>query len=210
MKATETVKMHRRKFLLSSSLFLSGTAVFRASSLPAQTAPADPPESLVKGSALPQEMSSEELELVKRSSMSEDMQNFWHKGYSCSETGLMVALRFMKKPEDLVAAAAGFGGGMYHQDLCGFLTSGIMAIGFHSGNLKGDPNVVREHRMTSINEYWAWWMKTAPLHCAEIRVGREPTDFKVCQRLGRLATAKLEKLLIRSPQEVTTATGMVT
>ena len=74
MKETETVNMHRRKFLLSSSLLLSATAVLETSSLLAQTTP--------KGPDLPEALTPEELALVKNSIMSEDMQNFWHKGHS--------------------------------------------------------------------------------------------------------------------------------
>ncbi|MBN2243768.1 MAG: C_GCAxxG_C_C family protein [Acidobacteria bacterium] len=195
MKTMERMHLPRRKFILSSSLFLSGAAVLKTTSLLAQTAPAAAPASSVRGSELPEELSAQELELVKRSSMSEDMQNFWHKGYSCAETGLMVALRFMQKPEDLVWAASGFAGGMMHQDLCGFLTSGIMAIGLHAGGMKMEKNAATMQQRQKVQQYWSWWVETAPLHCAEIRGGREPMDFKVCERLGRLAAAKIESLL---------------
>jgi hypothetical protein len=184
VKAIEKVNMHRRKFLLSSSFLLSATAVLETSSLLAQTAP--------KGPDLPGALTPKELERVKDSIMSEDMQNFWHKGYSCAETVLMVALRFMKKPEDLVWAAAGFGGGMGHQDLCGFLTSGIMAIGLHTADLKMEKNSAKRYCGQAANEYWTWWLGTAPLHCPEIREGHR--DFNVCHRIGRLAAAKLESL----------------
>ena len=195
MKSIVTVNMHRRKFLLSSSLLLSGTAALKASNLLAQTTPeagtSDPP----KGLDLRETLSPEELALVKDSVMSSDMQNFWHKGYSCAETGLMVALRYMKKPEDLVWSATGFAGGLMHQDLCGFLTSGVMAIGLHAGDLKMEKNAAMMKCSQAVNEYWTWWLEKAPLHCAEIRQGRESIDFKVCERLGRLATAKVESLL---------------
>ncbi len=42
-------------------------------------------------------------------------------------------------------------------------------------------------------EFWQWWLSVAPLRCAEIREGR--TGLKVCQRLGKLAAAKIEELL---------------
>lgn len=192
MKAIEKVNMHRRKFLLTSSFLLSATAVLETSSLLAQTAPEGSPAGSPKGSDLPGALTPEELERVKDSIMSEDMKNFWHRGYSCAETVLMVALRFMKKPEDLVWAAAGFGGGMGHQDLCGFLTSGILAIGLHTGDLKVEKNSARRHCGQAVHEYWMWWLETAPLHCPEIREGHQ--DFNVCHRIGRLAAAKLESL----------------
>lgn len=191
-KATERVNMHRRKFLLSSSFLLSATAILETSSLLAQTTPEGSPAGSPKGPDLLEALTPEELALVKDSIMSEDMQNFWHKGYNCADTGLMVALRFMKKPENLVWAAAGFGGGMGHQDLCGFLTSGIMAIGLHAGDLEMENNAAKRQCGRTVHEYWTWWLQAAPLHCPEIREGHQ--DFNACHRIGRLAAAKLESL----------------
>jgi hypothetical protein len=131
--------------------------------------------------------------MVNNSTMARDMDNYWLKGYSCAECELMVVLRFMRKPEDLVWAAAGFGGGMGHQDICGFLTAGIMAIGLHAGSLKIDKKEAKALCSQKLNEYWNWWTSTAPLHCREIREGRK--DHNVCQRLGKLASAQLESLL---------------
>jgi hypothetical protein len=184
-KGNERLSMNRRKFLLSSSFLLSATAVLGTPSLLAQTTP--------KGPDLVEELSPDELVRVKDSIMSEDMQNFWGKGYSCSETGLMVALRFMKKPENLVWAAAGFGGGMGHHDLCGFLTSGIMAISLHTGDLGMERSAAKKQCGEKVREYWTWWLETAPLHCSDIREGHQ--GFNVCHRIGRLAAAKLESLL---------------
>lgn len=191
-KANESVNMNRRKFLLSSSVLLSATTILETSSLLAQTNPESSPVASPKGPVLLDALTPEELARVKDSVMSEDMQNFWGKGYSCAETGLMVALRYMKKPEDLVWAAAGFGGGMGHQDLCGFLTAGIIAIGLHTGDLEMEKRAAKAHCGQAVREYWGWWLKTAPLHCSEIREGRE--GFDVCNRIGRLGAAKLESL----------------
>ena len=185
MERDERVNMNRRKFLLSSSFLLSATTVLGTSSLLAQTTPKVP--------VLIDALTPEELARVKTSVMSEDMQNYWGKGYSCAETGLMVALRYMKKPEDLVWAAAGFGGGMGQQDLCGFLTSGIIAISLHTGDLEMEKRAAKKQCGEKVREYWTWWLETAPLHCSEIREGRQ--GFDVCSRIGRLAAEKLESLL---------------
>jgi hypothetical protein len=185
MNETEVIKMLRREFLASSPFLLLGAASLKASALPSQAAP--------RGSDLSEELNPAELEMANNSIMARDMDNFWHKGYSCAESGLMVALRLLKKPEDLVWVAGGFGGGMGHQDLCGFLTAGIMAIGLHAGSLKIDKKDAKEHCGREINDYWNWWASTAPLHCRDIREGRK--DFNVCHRLGKLASAKLENLL---------------
>lgn len=184
MEINERMNMNRRKFLLSSSFLLSATTVLGTSSLLAQTT--------TKGPNLLETLTPEELAQVESSIMSEDMNNFWGKGYSCAETGLIVALRYMKKPESLVWAASGFGGGMGQHDLCGFLTSGIMAIGFHTEDLELEKSAAKMHCGAKVREYWTWWLETAPLHCSEIREGRQ--GFNVCHRIGRLAAAKLESL----------------
>ena len=99
----------------------------------------------------------------------------------------------MKKSEDLIWFAAAFGGGLNNRDLCGFLTAGEMAIGIHSGDLKMERKAAKDICGQKSREYWKWWTSMAPLHCSEIREGR--TDSKVCQRLGKLAAAKIESLI---------------
>lgn len=192
MKANERVNMRRRKFLLSSSFLLSATTIFKTSSLLAQTTSESSPTGPPKGPDLLEALTPEELTRVKDSIMSEDMQNFWGKGYSCAETGLMVALRYMKKSEDLVWAAVGFGGGMGRQDLCGFLTSAIIAIGFHAGDLEMERSAAKKYCGEKVSEYWSWWLENAPLHCSDIREGHQ--GFNVCDRVGRLSAAKVESL----------------
>ena len=89
--------------------------------------------------------------------------------------------------------AAGFGGGMYHKDLCGFLTAGIMAIGVSVGMLNKERNDAKEIGRQKVNEYWAWWTSQAPLHCSEIRT--EETSSNVCHRLGQIAAVRIEGLI---------------
>ncbi len=185
METTKSMDIRRRAFLSSSCLLL-GAAALGAAPLAAQA--------VAGGAKLPEELSPEELALVKTSAMSEDMQNFWHKGYGCSETGLMVALRFLKKPEDLVWISSGFMGGLGRQDLCGFLTSGVMALGLYAGTLDMKKDAATARCGQLVGQYWDWWAGTAPLRCADIQGGR--WNFKICERLGRLATAKLESLML--------------
>jgi hypothetical protein len=106
---------------------------------------------------------------------------------------MAVAMRFLKKPDSLTWVAAAFGGGLNHRDLCGFLTSGEMAIGVYSGDLKLDRKAAHDICGRKSQEFWQWWLSVAPLRCAEIREGR--TDYRVCLRLGKLATAKIEELV---------------
>ena len=59
-----------------------------------------------------------------------------------------------------------------------------------------------------VKQYWQAWSSMAPLHCSEILEGRK--GYKVCDRLGRLAAAKLEQILepVKAGQ-LTTSQGSV-
>jgi hypothetical protein len=142
---------------------------------------------------LEEELTPEELKWVEQSVMAKDITHYFGEGYSCAESLFMVSLRYLKKPEELVWIAAGFGGGMYHKDLCGFLTAGIMAIGLSSGMLKKERKEAKDHCGTQVKEYWKWWQSISPLRCANIRT--EGTSSSVCRRLGQIAAAKIEDLI---------------
>ncbi len=142
---------------------------------------------------LKEELTQQEVEWVKKFSMADDIANFFGKGYSCAESLFMVALRHMKQPKELVWVASGFGGGMYHRDLCGFLTAGIMAIGVRTGMLETERKEAKEQCKQWVQAYWKWWTSLAPMKCSEIRT--EGTTSKVCRRLGQLAAAKIQELI---------------
>ncbi|MFC2156707.1 C-GCAxxG-C-C family protein [Acidobacteriota bacterium] len=142
---------------------------------------------------LPEKLSPEEKKQVQSSAMAQDLLDIFSQGYSCSESMLKVSLRHMEMNEDLVWAASGFGGGMYHKDLCGLLTGGFMAIGFAAGKLKLDREDAKKSCGESVNKYWDWWNSQTPLHCSEIR--SKGTSSGVCQRLGQLASVKVEELI---------------
>lgn len=89
--------------------------------------------------------------------------------------------------------ACGFGGGLMHKDLCGFLTSGIMALGLYAGMQQTERAEGKKLCSKSSNQYWDWWTSMAPIHCSEIRT--EGTSRKTCMRLGQLAAAKVEELI---------------
>jgi len=171
--------------LASSAFFLLGEAFLEASPFSQESVPgrADLPEELTPG----------ELELVSKSVMAKDVGNFLGKGYGCAESGLLVGIRYLKKPEDLVWLAGGFNGGLGHRDLCGFLTGGVMTIGLYAGMLQMDKTEARKACGQKVREFWDWWTSSAPLRCGEIRKSKEA--FRVCERLGRLATARLEELI---------------
>jgi hypothetical protein len=183
--------MPRRKFIASASFLAVGGRLFGVSSISSQSAQV--------AQELKKELTPEELKIVEESIMAKDLNNYFIKGYSCAESLLMVSLKFLGKSEELVWLASGFGGGLYHKDLCGFLTSGVMAIGLSSGMLKMERIEGKEHCLQKLNQYWEWWTSIAPLHCSEIRKeetnSKEETDYRVCQRLGQLAAVKIEELI---------------
>jgi len=144
-------------------------------------------------SELREELTPEEKMRVAKSSMAKELPDYFGEGYSCAESLFMVSLRFLEKPEELVWVSSGFGGGLYHRDLCGFLTAGIMAIGLSAGMIKAERKEAKEVCSQRVKEYWKWWKSEAPLRCAEIRT--EETTSKVCKRLGLMAAAKTEELL---------------
>ncbi len=99
----------------------------------------------------------------------------------------------MKESEKLAWVASGFGGGIYHKDICGYLTSGVMAIGLKGGSLEKERKEKKDHVRSAVKQYWKWWISQAPLHCSEIR--KKGTSSKVCRRLGQLAAVRIEELI---------------
>jgi len=185
MRKSENLILSRRVFIASASSLLVGSrlsAMFPFSANLSQVS-----------QELREELTPEELKMIEKSTMAEDLMNYFGKGYSCAESLLMVSLRLLGKSEDMVWAAAGYGGGLYHKDLCGFLTAGIMGIGFSAGMLKKERKVAKEYSSRLVKQYWKWWISQAPLHCSEIR--KKGTSSKVCRRLGQLSAAKVEELI---------------
>lgn len=185
MEKSHDLKLSRRGFIGSASGFMLGSCLLDFAPLRLYEE--------VSLQELKEELTPEEQKLVEKSTMAQDLMNYFGKGYSCAESLFMISLRFLKKPEDLVWVASGFGGGMYNKDLCGFLTSGIMAIGLRAGMLEKDREGKKDFVKSLVNLYWKWWTSQAPLHCSEIR--KKGTSSKVCRRLGQLAAVKIEKLI---------------
>jgi len=185
MQKLKSVGLSRRKFIATASGLMIGNAFFPLSSplrLDSQVA------QKAKG-----DLSAEDLEWIKKSSMAKELNKYFGQGYSCAESVVVVSLRYLDKPEELVWAAAGFGGGLYHKDLCGFLTGGIMGIGFASSLLDKPRREAKEFCGDLVKEYWKWWESRFPLHCSEIRT--KGTGSDVCLNMGLLSAAKVEELV---------------
>ena len=104
------------------------------------------------------ELSEAELKRVENSIMAQDLQNiFSSRKYSCAESILLATLHYLNEPDELVWAAAGFGGGMGQRDLCGFLTGGIMGIGFAAGKMDVSRDKAKEYCSQAVKKYWIWW-----------------------------------------------------
>lgn len=185
MKRTMSSVMPRREFLSSGSLGITGSCLL--SLFPCRL------EALQAAPDLPRELTSSELESVEKSALARDLENYFGKGYSCAESLLMAGLRHLRLSEKLVWAAAGFGGGMQHREICGFLTAGIMDLGLAAGQLKLERPEAKEWSRQWVNAYWSWWTSQAPMRCVDIR--KQGTSSRVCRRLGLLAAAKVEDLI---------------
>ena len=185
MSMPKSSNMSRRIFMTSLPGLFVGSHLFSLDSLTSQT-----PQT---GRDLKEELTQEEVRIAEKSLMAKDIKNYFGKGYSCAESLFMVSLRHLKQPEELFWIASGFGGGMYHRSLCGFLTAGIMAIGLRAGELKKEREEAKETCKQLVKRYWEWWTSQAPLDCSQIV--KERTSYKVCVRLGLLSTAKVEELI---------------
>ncbi len=185
MQKWESIKIPRRKFITTASGLMVGSACFALSS------PLSP--SALFSQKIRDELSAKDLEWIGKSSMAKELNKYFGQGYSCAESIVMVSLRYLGKPEELVWAAAGFGGGLYHKDLCGFLTGGVMGIGFASSLLKSPRKEAKEFCGDLVKQYWKWWESRAPLHCSEIRT--KDTSSQVCLNQGLLSATKIEELL---------------
>ena len=143
-----------------------------------------------------QEPSSEELEKMNNSVMAQYIQEMLDSDHSCAESILGASLKFLGKPANLIDAAAGFGGGMGHYDLCGLLTGGYMAIGFASAMVKENNPELEDYKNQTLKAYWDWWTERSPRHCHELRpkitgYGAEDRYTRMCVRVA----AKMEELL---------------
>lgn len=183
MKKTIIGKIPRRDFMLYAPCLMMGSQL-------SETAFQHP--EVDQRPVMLEELSEKEKDLVSQSRMAAELSGFFGQGYSCAESILLISLRRLDLPEECGWAAAGFGGGMSHKNLCGFLTGGIMALGFDAGQLKTDRTEAKEDCTEKVKEYWTWWQTLAPLQCKDIRP--PGSSSKICVRLGRLACAKIESL----------------
>jgi hypothetical protein len=131
-----------------------------------------------------------EEKIIDSSGMVKEILNL--TGYSCAESILLAALKYLKKPEAFLHSAAAFGAGMGHYDLCGFLTGGIMALGNAAGSHHQDRKKMKERAGKMAKEYWKWWESWAPLHCYQLKPQYDEGGFV---NLQKRVAAKIEELI---------------
>jgi hypothetical protein len=125
--------------------------------------------------------------------MAQEIAGLHGRGYPCSEMMLLAALRRFDLPENHLDAAAVFGGGVGKRDLCGFLTGGLMAIGFAAGEGRVDRAEVRRVGREASNAYWDWWLTRGDLHCMGPGTTHETSEEFL--RMSQRAAVKLEDVM---------------
>jgi C_GCAxxG_C_C family probable redox protein len=138
-------------------------------------------------------LSPEEEKIANESALVKEILNL--KGYSCAESTLLAVLKFLKKPEELVEAAAGFGGGMGHYDLCGMLTGGYMGLGFAAGKNQKDRKKMKVSLKKMTNEFWQWWESWSPIHCHQLKNRYDKNGYV---NMKKRVAAKLEEIITKN------------
>jgi hypothetical protein len=134
----------------------------------------------------------EEQEAIQGSEMARSIPGYLGQGLGCAEICLAASVDYLGETRDWLDAAAVFSGGFGQQDLCGFLTGGMMAIGVAAGTLHEDRAALKEFARPRAQQYWEWWTSRGPLHCSELTRMYEGREEFI--RMGQRSAAKLEQL----------------
>jgi C_GCAxxG_C_C family probable redox protein len=138
------------------------------------------------------ELSPAEQESAKSSRMvAHALQLKREGGYNCAELILTAAIKCYDLPPKTGEAAAAFGGGVGHGELCGFLTGASMALGVLAFKGGGERAEVKKLLKKWNDALWTWWTSLAPLNCRDLRphydkAGFENMLIRVCLQLERI------------------------
>jgi C_GCAxxG_C_C family probable redox protein len=135
----------------------------------------------------------EEAAAVAASPMAMAIARLHGKGHNCSEMILLAAIQVLSLPEDYLDAAAVFGGGIARGDLCGFLTGGLMAIGFAAARKTQDRTVRRRMSREASNAYWDWWVSRGDVHCPGAAESHPTPEMFI--RMSQRTAVKLEAVI---------------
>lgn len=184
MERSESIKQFSRRGFLGCISGLLAAAGLEAAG---QSVLDKPPE---KGLYDP--LTPEEETVVNASEMAKEMVKLPGQGFNCAESIFLAGLKYLKKPGDYVQAAAAFGGGMGHFDLCGLLTGGFMALGVAAATYYSDRKKMKAQARMMSKEYWKWWESWAPIHCYQLRTKYDKAGYK---NMARRVAAKVEELI---------------
>lgn len=140
-------------------------------------------------------LTPEELEAAQSSDLVKQILEV--RGGSCAETALLAVLRHLDLPEERLHSAMCFGGGILHQDLCGLLTGGIMALGNAAGAHHGERRVMKRRANQMTRSYWQWWKRHAALHCRKLKPNYDRAGY-VCMK--QRVALQLERLIADDAQ----------
>lgn len=141
---------------------------------------------------LVRQLSPEEIESAKSSRMvALALQLKREGGYNCAELILTAVLKCYDLPQKTSEAAAAFGGGVGHGELCGFLTGASMALGVLAFKRGGERAEVKKVLKTWNDALWTWWQSVAPLDCRDLRphydkAGFETVLTRVCLQVEKI------------------------
>lgn len=184
MNHKETTHLSRRRFITHCSLLMAGGSTVMATmtrTKPSQDRP-----------RLWAPLGDSEKKEIEKSEMARLIVQYPGKKLSCAESIFLAALKYLKKPEEWVSVAAGFGGGLGKGELCGLLTGGIMALGAAAGEYHDDRQSVVQYIRQTRNQYWAWWTRRSPIRCRDMRVQYNREGYF---RMIRRVAARLERLI---------------
>jgi C_GCAxxG_C_C family probable redox protein len=112
-------------------------------------------------------------------------------GYNCAELVLTAVLKSYNLPQKTSEAAAAFGGGIGHGEVCGFLTGASMALGVLAFKSGGERAEVKQRLKGWNDALWMWWKNLAPLACRDLRphynkAGFENMLIRVCLQVEKI------------------------
>lgn len=125
--------------------------------------------------------------------------DLFNSGFCCSEAvSKTVVDRFAENPEDYpVRIASGFCGGLgrTHEDVCGALTGGVLAVGYLLGRMEAGKDIGEASRV--ISEFRRRFLEAfGSTNCAVLlqRLGEQEKGIK-CKRMTAQATGMLSDIL---------------
>lgn len=147
--------------------------------------------------ALAAALSPEEGESAKRSRMVAQARQLRREGgYNCAELILTAAVRCHDLPARTSDAAAAFGLGVGHGELCGFLTGASMALGALAFRDGGERTAIKKRLQVWNTALWTWWKARAALDCRDLRPlydkpGFENMMVRVCLQVEKITNARV-------------------